>query len=79
MFVDDASYNSGHGHAFDTIGINSQCTTIVVIRPDQREFISSCSRDIRMMMTKGADISLVISDQETEMLSRFFETFTTRR
>ncbi|KAJ4422623.1 hypothetical protein N0V82_002742 [Gnomoniopsis sp. IMI 355080] len=36
VFVDDASYNSGHGHAFDTIGISSQQTTVVVVRPDQR-------------------------------------------
>lgn len=37
VFADDASYNSGHGHAFDTLEISSQRTTIVVIRPDQRE------------------------------------------
>lgn len=37
MFVDDASYNSGHGNAFGTIGVSSERTTIVVVRPDQRE------------------------------------------
>lgn len=39
VFVDDANYNSGHGHAFETIGITLERTTIVVVRPDQRESI----------------------------------------
>lgn len=35
VFADDASYNSGHGHAFDTLGVDPNTITIVVIRPDQ--------------------------------------------
>ncbi|KKY39846.1 putative phenol 2 [Diaporthe ampelina] len=35
VFVDDESYNSGHGHAFDTIGVDEEALTVVVIRPDQ--------------------------------------------
>ncbi|KAI3394186.1 hypothetical protein diail_3141 [Diaporthe ilicicola] len=39
VFVDDESYNSGHGHAFDMIGADHKAITIVVVRPDQ--YISS--------------------------------------
>jgi phenol 2-monooxygenase len=35
VFVDDESYNSGHGHAFDTIEVDHEAITIVVVRPDQ--------------------------------------------
>lgn len=35
LFVDDESYNSGHGHAFDTIAVDHEAITIVVVRPDQ--------------------------------------------
>ncbi|CAN8104839.1 unnamed protein product [Discula destructiva] len=35
VLVDDASYNCGHGQAFETLGISTQQTTIVVVRPDQ--------------------------------------------
>ncbi|KAG8158324.1 hypothetical protein KVR01_012085 [Diaporthe batatas] len=35
VFVDDESYNSGHGYAFDTIGVDHESVTIVVVRPDQ--------------------------------------------
>lgn len=40
VFVDDESYNSGHGHAFDTIAVDHEAITIVVVRPDQCEYIS---------------------------------------
>lgn len=39
MFVDDESYNSGHGHAFDTIGVDHKLVTVVIVRPDQCEFV----------------------------------------
>lgn len=34
-FVDDASYNSGHGHAYQTYGIDLEKGAIVIVRPDQ--------------------------------------------
>lgn len=40
VFVDDESYNSGHGHAFDTIVVDHKVVTVVIVRPDQCEFIS---------------------------------------
>lgn len=38
VFVDDQSYNSGHGHAFDSLGIDPDAVTVVVVRPDQCEY-----------------------------------------
>jgi phenol 2-monooxygenase (NADPH) len=32
---DDESYNYGHGHAYDTLGIDPSQGAIVVCRPDQ--------------------------------------------
>lgn len=43
--MDDESYNSGHGRAFDTIGIDHESITIVVVRPDQCKFTAR-SRDL---------------------------------
>ncbi|KAK8055161.1 FAD binding domain-containing protein [Apiospora rasikravindrae] len=35
VFVDDESYNSGHGHAYESYGVEPQIGALVVIRPDQ--------------------------------------------
>lgn len=43
VFADDASYNSGHGHAFDTLGISPERTTIAVVRPDQCKSFFHCT------------------------------------
>lgn len=34
-FVDDESYNSGHGHAYEFYGVDEKDGAVVVIRPDQ--------------------------------------------
>lgn len=34
-FVDDESYNSGHGHAYDTYGIDIKKGAVAIVRPDQ--------------------------------------------
>ncbi|KAF3014694.1 hypothetical protein E8E14_005519 [Neopestalotiopsis sp. 37M] len=34
-FVDDESYNSGHGHAYSTYGIDPSRGALVIVRPDQ--------------------------------------------
>lgn len=38
IFVDDDSYNSGHGHAYESYGCSSEAGALVVVRPDQRTF-----------------------------------------
>ncbi|ETN40495.1 uncharacterized protein HMPREF1541_04772 [Cyphellophora europaea CBS 101466] len=34
-FVDDESYNSGHGHAYENCGIDPKHGALVIVRPDQ--------------------------------------------
>jgi hypothetical protein len=34
-FVDDESYNSGHGHAYEKYGVDVQEGAIAIVRPDQ--------------------------------------------
>lgn len=34
-FIDDASYNSGHGHAYETYGVDPERGAVVIVRPDQ--------------------------------------------
>jgi len=35
VFVDDESYNSGHGRAYDFYGVDPKEGAVVVVRPDQ--------------------------------------------
>jgi phenol 2-monooxygenase len=37
VFVDDAHYNAGHGHAYEGYGVGRD-GAVVVVRPDQCEF-----------------------------------------
>jgi hypothetical protein len=37
-FVDDDSYNSGHGHAYEKYGIGVEEGAVVIVRPDHCEF-----------------------------------------
>ncbi len=34
-FIDDESYNSGHGHAYDTYGVDVKKGAVAIVRPDQ--------------------------------------------
>jgi phenol 2-monooxygenase len=36
-FVDDESYNSGHGKAYEFYGINPREGAVAIVRPDQCE------------------------------------------
>jgi phenol 2-monooxygenase (NADPH) len=35
VYVDDESYNNGHGHAYATFGIDPDKGAMVIVRPDQ--------------------------------------------
>ncbi|KAK6842779.1 FAD binding domain-containing protein [Apiospora arundinis] len=35
VFIDDHSYNSGHGHAYESYGVKPETGAVVVLRPDQ--------------------------------------------
>lgn len=44
IFIDDESYHAGHGHAYETYGIDVGRGAIVIVRPDQ--YVSKiCSLD----------------------------------
>ena len=38
IFVDDASYNSGHARAYQAYGIDPKRGALVIVRPDHCEF-----------------------------------------
>lgn len=35
MYYDDESYNKGHGHAYEFLGVKPDEGAIVIVRPDQ--------------------------------------------
>lgn len=37
IFVDDESYNSGHGHAYQAYGVDPKRGALVIVRPDHCE------------------------------------------
>jgi hypothetical protein len=36
-YVDDEHYNSGHGHAYKSYGVDPNVGAVVIVRPDQCE------------------------------------------
>jgi phenol 2-monooxygenase len=36
-YIDDEHYNSGHGHAYKSYGVDPDVGAIVIVRPDQCE------------------------------------------
>lgn len=45
MYYDDESYNRGHGHAYDYLGIKPE-GAIVIVRPDQCKWVGNPGRQI---------------------------------
>jgi hypothetical protein len=45
-FVDDESYNSGHGHAYEKYGVDVEEGAIAIVRPDQCKYFSTL-RNVR--------------------------------
>jgi hypothetical protein len=45
VFVDDESYNSGFGKAYEFYGVDPKRGALVVVRPDQCECAFSCIND----------------------------------
>lgn len=40
IYFDDESYNRGHGRAYDFLGINPREGALIIVRPDQCEWMS---------------------------------------
>ena len=51
IFFDDESYNSGHGKAYDFLGIQPEIGAIVIVRPDQRESSWWCVQRAKLVLT----------------------------
>lgn len=71
-FVDDESYNSGHGHAYEKYGVDVKEGAVAVVRPDQ------CSSPYTLIVDKAdadafLDVSLVTSLDDKHGLMSFFE------
>ena len=43
-YIDDEHYNSGHGHAYERYGVHPVVGAVVVVRPDQCEYVSSSGK-----------------------------------
>lgn len=39
IYIDDESYNSGHGRAYEFYGVDPMQGAVVIVRPDQCEFL----------------------------------------
>lgn len=46
IFVDDESYNYGHGHAYDSLGIDPQHGAVVIVRPDHYVSMVTSMEDV---------------------------------
>lgn len=45
LYVDDESYNSGHGRAYEFYGVDPVQGAVVIVRPDQCELFHSATCD----------------------------------
>lgn len=39
VYIDDESYHSGHGHAYDFYGVHPEKGAIAIVRPDNCKFV----------------------------------------
>ena len=46
VLVDDESYNYGHGHAYETLGVDPDEGAVVVVRPDQYVSMVTSMEDV---------------------------------
>lgn len=79
--MDDDSYNSGHGHAYEKFGVDPEKGATVIVRPDQCMFLqrSHSSAFDEPADLCFPDVSKVISIDATEQLGDFFDGFCVSR
>lgn len=75
VFVDDESYNSGHGHAYEVYGCSENTGAMVIVRPDQRECLPLSSQQSRIHTHGFPDVSAIIGIEEHDVLEDFFARF----
>ena len=65
------SLDKGHGHAYDTLGIDPQKGCIIIVRPDQRKF---CRQAMRRTDTDcWVDVSAILALDEYQQCDAFLE------
>jgi hypothetical protein len=53
IYIDDEHYNSGHGHAYDKYGVDSNVGAVVIVRPDQ------CTSEYSSLHQRESDVLLM--------------------
>jgi phenol 2-monooxygenase (NADPH) len=76
-FVDDESYNSGHGYAYEKYGIDVEEGAVVIVRPDQCKFHFCSSGQVTSLcvLTLCLDISLITALDDYKAIGDFFDGF----
>ena len=46
VYVDDMSYNYGHGHAYRALGVDLEEGAVIIVRPDQCKLQHKCFRNL---------------------------------
>lgn len=60
VYIDDEHYNSGYGHAYEKYGVDPKVGAVVIVRPDQCEY---------MAQTWDDNVSyLCVADDKRQML-----------
>lgn len=81
VFIDDESYNSGHGHAYEKYGIDPEIGATVIVRPDQcncyltRWPFAVYSSEVSQLIGVLADVSKVIPIDDTQGIGELFDRF----
>lgn len=74
VFVDDESYNSGHGRVYDTLGVDTVEGAVVIVRPDGCKSRCLDCYCFQQLMN-DLDVSMVSSVDEHELIGDFFSGF----
>lgn len=71
-FVDEESYNNGHGHGYEFWGVDKNVGALAIVRPDQ------CKYSRSFMMSKinfPSDVSMVCCISDYNGIGKFFGGF----
>lgn len=76
MYVDDESYDAGHGKAFETYGFETnRPEAIVVVRPDQCKQLPTHPLYERNISNTFIDVAKICGFEDVEAVGDFFRGF----
>jgi phenol 2-monooxygenase (NADPH) len=71
-FIDDESYNSGHGKAYEFYGVDPREGAVAIVRPDQ----CTCASPFKSKCANASpDVSMVTAIDNYEAIGDFFKGF----